>query len=128
MLSRTKWSCVKRKRKRWEEGGSVWNLLLLYDASKTNYLKDISARGRAYGPSFADQSMETEHNTIPNLSEEKKATCFLFCSVLFYVFFLPCFNFSIFFSRHCRQMKINEAEGLRSMTAADDLCLTIIVM
>lgn len=109
----------------------MWNLLLLYDASKTNYLKDISARGREYGPSFADQAMETEHNTTQRSQisvKKKKATRFLFCSVLFYVFFLPCFIFSIFFSRHCRQMKINEAEGLRSMTAAEDLCFTIIVM
>lgn len=58
----------------------MWNLLVLYDASKTNYLKDISARGRAYGPSFTDRAMETEHNTeIPNLSEGKKKPIFFVC-------------------------------------------------
>lgn len=64
----------------------MWNLLLLYDASKTNYLKDISARGKEYGPSFADQAMETEHNTTQRsqISVKKKSYMFfvLFCFVL----------------------------------------------
>lgn len=92
MLSRTKLSCLKRKRKRWEEVGSVWNLLLLYDAYKINYLKDISARGRAYGPSFADQAMETEHNTTQRsqISVEKKKLdgfCFVLCLLLTLLYF-----------------------------------------
>lgn len=77
----------------------MWNLLVLYDASKTNYLKDISARGRAYGPSFTDQAMETEHNTTQrsqiSAKKEKKLHFFVCFMSSYLALFSASFSFSI---------------------------------